>query len=1458
MTVGSGETRPGPGLASPGTHAILIGTGRHVPGSTLREIPSVDTTLDDLQRVLQAVCGIPAERVHRVPADAGPTDVIAAVEHVVAAATGPVLFHYVGHGLLGPGNELYLATRTSRSAEEIAGTVSYHIIKGLLGQAVDGSAVILDCCFSGRAAMPGSGRGVNPFAAVRPRGGFLLSSASYYDLSYAPAGERHTLFTGRLLDLLESGDPSGPPLLTLDHVHAALDRALRDGPARPYRQSEGTLGDLVLARNRAYRDAPGPEDAPPADVPCPYPGMESFRAEDSGYFHGRDALTESLLAAVKTSVPGPLLLIGASGVGKSSLLRAGLIARLESDEEEWPVFLLPAPGPRPMSQLAELWAGYTDRPLEEVRAALGEGRLAPPLPGHRPCRLLVVDQFEEVFTRCQDDEERARFISVLTKQEPGGPRIVVSLRADHYGSCLDHPGLVRALAVNQLAVPPMTTADLRTAVEHPARAAGLTLQAGLTDRLLHDLRQGGRAGLPFLAHALRETWLRRSGAVLTLAGYQATGGIWQAVTTTTEKLYQELDDSGRAALRELLLRMVHVTADGSDAVRRRIPTSTLLPSRHDAALVDRLVAARLVTINQDSAQISHEALLHAWPRLRRWIDEDRAELRLRQQISYDADAWLAAGRDKAFLYRGTRLQSASELLEQDRLPRDPVGDFLAKSGAAEGAERALEARRIRRLKQALGAVALVLCLAVTAAVIAVQQRGTADAQRRLATYRALRAEAENLGATQPQTALRLGVAAYRLQPSAEARSALFDTLAQSHFAGRTRLTGRSLHTTVLSADGGTLAVDDLDDRRRVLLWDVRVPGEQRRLAAFTACQDELSSVSFSPDGHTLAVSCEDGTIGLWKVRGPTPPDRIVTLPVTALPGKAEAVRFSPDGRTLGAVGWWKSDTSFGALVLWDMRNSAQPRQLGIRRGVYDSEQLEFSADGRTLATANGTVMWSEDPPDKDSITHRGGATLWDITDRAHPKSLTRFEGVEETLAFSPDGRRLVTTDGGTIQMWNISTPAEPRRERSWNGHKTYVTAFAFRADGKILATGSMDETVVLWNVTDPVNPSKALTLSQHDRTVESVAFSTDGRQLVSAAGDEVIRWKATVRGPRAVEALGQEGSVSGLDISPDGKLLATGGNRETVDLWDFTHPLRPKRLASLTGHTKGIEAVAFSPDGRALVSGDTAGTLLFWDLTDPARPRRAATARRPHPIFSLAFSPRGTTLVATDGIILTGSATLWNVEDLDRPREQGAFSNAGLAYTPRFSPDGRLLALPTQLKATLWDLNPATKPVELPSGKPSSAFAPDGRTLATGDIDRPVLLWDISDPRHPRKIADVTEPEGGDFSSFAFHPQGNLLAGAGEDGDIVLWAVGERSRSHRAATLTELTDSVEIVRFTPDGRYLLGADGRNVLLWDLDDFPDISADVIGRACAVAGGGLTKEEWDRYVPGLPYRQTCPSP
>ncbi|WP_326613332.1 ATP-binding protein [Streptomyces scopuliridis] len=377
-------------------HAVLVGTGRYQAGSRLTDLPSATRSAAGLAAALHTVCGMPEDQVQLITDPAGPTDVLAAVEAAVDRAEGGVVvFCFAGHGLLGPGDQLYLATGTT-SAHSTVHAVLYAEIRNLLSAAPVRPVVILDCCFSGLAEAAQQGPRRDPYVSARPDGSYLLTSATHYASAFAPEGARDTLFCGELLRLLREGDAGGPKWFTLADVYRHLHRRLQGAPARPHADTVGRMGDLVLAANPRYAPAAEPDPAPADRVqdesPCPYPGMRPFLPEQRHLFFGRKELTEALLDRVTRTEPdGPVVLVGPSGVGKSSLLRAGLGAALGA-AEPGPVLLVAAPGSRPFHTVTARWAEAVGRPFGEVEHALGAGRFIGPDDGGRGPGILVIDQ----------------------------------------------------------------------------------------------------------------------------------------------------------------------------------------------------------------------------------------------------------------------------------------------------------------------------------------------------------------------------------------------------------------------------------------------------------------------------------------------------------------------------------------------------------------------------------------------------------------------------------------------------------------------------------------------------------------------------------------------------------------------------------------------------------------------------------------------------------------------------------------------------------------------------------------------------------------------------------------------------------------------------------------------------------------------------------------------------------
>ncbi len=781
---------------------------------------------------------------------------------------------------------------------------------------------------------------------------------------------------------------------------------------------QAQLSDWMSALNRIRR-GPGRR---PAATSAPYRGLASFQAEDAAWFFGREDLTGRLVRlATAAAAPGvPLTVVGPSGSGKSSLLRAGLIPSLpDSPARRLAVF---TPGATPLRelarQLARLARAAPDQGVppdsSRIEAALREdpGEAPRVLPGRDepgealrlipggsepgegsgipgagdPGLLIVVDQFEEIFTACRDEVEQHRFITAICAL--AGPAVVVlALRADFYDRALRYPELARALQERQVVVVPMTRHEVRRAIVEPARMARLDVADGLVELLLRDLAPhspegsppgaGHEAGaLPLLSHALLTTWSRSHEGRLTVADYQASGGIRHAIARTADQVYGSLDEQQREIARRLFLRLVYV-ADDAPETRSSVRLAELRDWPGDSAspgeVLDRFVAERLITVDADTAQITHEALLTAWPLLRTWIDADREGLRVRRRLSDSARAWDEAGREPAALLRGGQLALARDWAA-DPVNRDSLGTltraFVDAGLVAERLEQAVERNRTLRLRRLVAALTVLVIVTVALAAYAFQQRhaataarNTATAERDTAQSREVAVEADQVRGQSAGLAAQLSLAAYRIAPTAAARASL------------------------LESSGSPAAARLIDSAGLV------------------------EAVSLSPDHRVLAVAGADGTLRLWDVARPGHPVAMGgTLLAVNRKEPLYAVAFSPDGSLLAAAGAGQT------VMLWDTRNPARP----IRSGA----------------------------------------------------SLTGQAGTVYSLAFS--ARRSLLAAGSydhTVRIWSVADPAHPAVVgQPLGGPAGSVQSVAFSPDGSVLAAGSADKTVRLWDVSDPARP----------------------------------------------------------------------------------------------------------------------------------------------------------------------------------------------------------------------------------------------------------------------------------------------------------------------------------------------------------------------------------------------------
>jgi WD40 repeat protein/transcriptional regulator with XRE-family HTH domain len=1048
-------------------------------------------------------------------------------------------------------------------------------------------------------------------------------------------------------------------------------------------------------------------------IDSPYRGLAAFEEHDAAFFFGREAATAQMQERMSRCLAGAGLLVvsGVSGAGKSSLLRAGVVPQIRAAglasapaAASWP-WVVFTPTRAPLDELALRVAVLAGTDASAVRRGLDtspegfalaarQAALAPPsrLAGDgngaaaeggqtsRPRRLLVVvDQFEELFTQCPDEGQRQAFITALhaaaAVHSPGQPPaalVVLGVRADFEARCADYPELAGPVQDRYL-VTAMTERQLRVAITEPAKKTDSGVDENLVEVLLAEVRTRppgtSSAGmLPLLSHALDQAWRSRAGQVLTLADYERTGGIDGAVAASAQRAYDALTPGQQAAARQLFLRLTATSAEGADTADRATKaelTEGKSPAEAEdvEAVLEAFAAERLLTLAAGTVEMSHEALLTAWPLLRdTWLADTHADRIVRTRLHATAADWDRHARDPSYLYTGSVLTTATETAA--RIGADPARhpplsqaerDFLHASGHAH--------RRAARRRQAVIAGLLALTLtALTAAGFAVHNAATAARnatsarhQHTIALSRQLAAESLNIDGTDPVTARRLAVAAWAVYPTGQASSAIADLLAEQQRKGMLPADPSTVRAVAFNRRGTLLASADADGTVR--LWNPAT-GRPVRAPLHASARNGVNWVAFSTDGRLLASAGADGTVRLWNpatgrpVRAPLH----ASGPTTARYG-VRAVAFSPDGTLLASAG------ADGTVRLWNPATGRPVRApIQATTALNGVHGVAFSPNGKLMASADGD----------------GTVRLWNpATGRplGAPLQIGFGNNAPGPAAFSPDGTLLAIPRGdGTVRLWNPFTGRPAGKTlQTGSGPAGGVLAVAFSRDGALLAAGDLNGTVWVWN---PATSRPVLApLRIGAGGVAVVAFSRDGTLLASSFGDGTVRLWNPATGRRVGKTLhaSASGGARGVAFSPDGTLLATGGDDGTVRLWN---PATSRLVATFQTHSgpdTGVYWVAFSPDGKLLAGACGDGTVRLWN---PVTRRPGATLHATIPRWGgidVAFSPDGKLLAngAFDGTLRA-----WNPATGRRvgPTLQTGNGPLGGLFSVAFSPDSKLLA----------------------------------------------------------------------------------------------------------------------------------------------------------------------------------------
>ncbi len=1141
------------------------------------------------------------------------------------------------------------------------------------------------------------------------------------------------------------------------------------------------------------RDADGDDTRPV--VFRPYRGLLAFHQEHRRFFFGRDREIAEVLTDLQALIDRKqarlVIVAGASGTGKSSLVFAGAVPKLLAANPELAILKM--------------------RPGNNPEAALNDALAK--RPAQTPA-LLVLDQFEEVFTQTLSPAEREVFVRHLwwlASSPETDLRIVITLRVDFIGRCgelvLDDSGLrldrVAYDEAHRVFVAQMGPGELRATIEEPVVKAGLELQAGLADRIVQDV--GAEPGaLPLLEDALDVLWQKRCGRTLTQSAYEALGGVVGALQNRADAILKQLSQNDWALAQRLLISLVAVADDTALDSRLRISVAEL---RQSVAAVDAsgfervlkaLVDARLLVLDDDkkspTVEVTHEALIRKWPTLRAWLDEDRAGLVVQRRVRQAAKLWDQQRRDDSLLFRGAQLAQAAEWRKtwESRLGA-MERNFLEASEALriamyrqEEEQRRQERRRARQTRIAAVVLAVLFVGVVGAGV--------------LARHKSIQAARNEAAAKQN--------AQKAAQNAKDAHAGLLLAVAQTH------------------KDDPTFAAVLLREAARhdSSVWiQAAVDALQTGVAATILRGPEIRSYSFSPNGQKIVISYEDESVVLLNTDGSGIP--IALKARGASDAKASDTILGPVADLTPAEA--KSDANSKVDVrAWNLDSAGL--QFDRKMSKSDVVWVAFSTDGKTIVTraAGGTLCTWDGGSGAPISCKNSKRSTWSITLRDDFKKISTrppvdlpplsnagghcypvvFDGAPPPVAFaiSTDGKKLVASYSDNITRVHNTDSSGAVVELK--GHEELVVAVAISDDGRKIVTGSRDRTARVWNADGSGAP---VVLRGHEHTVQSVAISEDGKKIVTGSADKTARLWSVDGSSASVRAMltGQKGTIYFTSLSPNGDKIITvsrGSDEESARIWHVSGSAAP---VVLSGHESSVSSVDISSDGKKVASASEDKTVRIWSGDGSGAP--VVIKAHPARVNAVAFSPDGKRLIthSADDI-----ARIWNADGSGFPVVLDG--HQALIHLVAWSRDGTKFVTGTDANtAHIWQADGSGPPVVLDGHKRSVtavAFSPDGKMVVTGSLDSTARIWKADGSALPI----VLRGHQHSVTFVAWSPDGKHVVTASVDHMLRIW---NADGSGLPIVLKGHQAYITFVAFSPDGTKLLSSSlDQTVRVWNTD------------------------------------------